>query len=814
VLSLSGGPLETLRFRVLVPDDTVSSVEVTQKVDSPYGMEYCGRGQRYFVTTADTCEYRGGSPRLSAAALRARMPEDTSLYRVKIDLRNPERLAEARSYSEQIGQPLLPTDDSGFFIISVPREDIDPLRWDGFSPVLLDSLPPLPEVPAELKMKERRVSPKPRHKPRPRPSGKLDTDCAVYVNCVDGEDEWGRIYTNQLITIYLSFWNGTGHVIVGVDNGFRIYSNSGVEWDTTMTELTGPLDWDISFPIISQLYAAGLTGSGADSVRYLGYGMGTGLPNGYDDSAIAFTIGPIDESFGGEYIYLDSSWVSGGANWSWSDSTYPHTPDWYSQPYSFEIRDAGDVYIWGMVRYFDPTPPYGTAEPARNVYMWVVDADPGDDDTLAVIKTDDWGYYSVGPIDRDDLFGPDIYFIINAENDATIVTSSANDTCRVYSPVWPDMPPGDFEWYLDISQSLSGPFFVADAEYSGYLKWIDDGPGDSLMKVQTILDDYENSSYSGTFIRIDSSGDWLDTWNEAVILHEYGHHVASKCDYPTLGFFLQGGGGHSYRQCYDIGLPESEGWAHFFSAWVRNTPLAVNYESGFTDSTWKNIENGEYHIKYSSGSQYGSVNAMGLCGVDGSNEGAFAGMLWDIYDTNDDDYSDSLDWGTLNMGPNPDGRGNALSMGVDEILDVLVNDDRRVDCSEPGGCRHPQDLHDFWHSWFRTGPYPNMSRNSLSMVDIWYEHGVPDTLSCCVGIRGDVDGDGSAVPNIVDLNYMVAYMYQGGPPPPCDAGPPLGFVEADIDANGGMVPNINDLVVLVSFMFQSGPDLQPCLQYD
>ncbi len=66
-------------------------------------------------------------------------------------------------------------------------------------------------------------------------------------------------------------------------------------------------------------------------------------------------------------------------------------------------------------------------------------------------------------------------------------------------------------------------------------------------------------------------------------------------------------------------------------------------------------------------------------------------------------------------------------------------------------------------------------------------------------ICGDANGDASG-PDIADLVYLTAYMFNGGPPPP--------FLEAvNVDGNE-TAGDIADLVYLVSFMFQSGPPLQ------
>jgi hypothetical protein len=71
----------------------------------------------------------------------------------------------------------------------------------------------------------------------------------------------------------------------------------------------------------------------------------------------------------------------------------------------------------------------------------------------------------------------------------------------------------------------------------------------------------------------------------------------------------------------------------------------------------------------------------------------------------------------------------------------------------------------------------------------------------CCGVRADINHSGTG-PDISDLVYLVTYMFQSGPVPPC-AG------EADINGDGSG-PDITDLVYLVTYMFQGGPAPLPC----
>lgn len=75
--------------------------------------------------------------------------------------------------------------------------------------------------------------------------------------------------------------------------------------------------------------------------------------------------------------------------------------------------------------------------------------------------------------------------------------------------------------------------------------------------------------------------------------------------------------------------------------------------------------------------------------------------------------------------------------------------------------------------------------------------------SCCIGNRGNVDGlPGDAV-NIGDITYLVAFLFDGGPEPPCTA-------EANVDGDPQESVNVGDLTYLVAFLFDGGDPPPPC----
>ena len=85
-------------------------------------------------------------------------------------------------------------------------------------------------------------------------------------------------------------------------------------------------------------------------------------------------------------------------------------------------------------------------------------------------------------------------------------------------------------------------------------------------------------------------------------------------------------------------------------------------------------------------------------------------------------------------------------------------------------------------------------------------NGVGDVcdIGCCIGtIRGNIDMDPLDEITITDLVYLVNYMFQEGPAPPCTE-------EANVDGDPAETVDVADLVMLVQFMFQGGDPPANC----
>ncbi len=79
---------------------------------------------------------------------------------------------------------------------------------------------------------------------------------------------------------------------------------------------------------------------------------------------------------------------------------------------------------------------------------------------------------------------------------------------------------------------------------------------------------------------------------------------------------------------------------------------------------------------------------------------------------------------------------------------------------------------------------------------------LPPPEGCCIGIRGDMNGDNSASADILDLTYIVDLIFRGGSEISCPE-------EGDINSDG-VVGSILDLTFVVDLIFRGGPQPGYC----
>jgi hypothetical protein len=432
----------------------------------------------------------------------------------------------------------------------------------------------------------------------------------------------------------------------------------------------------------------------------------------------------------------------------------------------------GQITFSGYLRYLDPTPPDTNAVPMRGMKIQMVDADQVEDDTLVSTIADYTGYFLLGPVDNNDGFlqgRRDIYLKVFAVNIAADVKQSHNDpTYSFETSTIEEIHSGDYTTSIVANLSQSEYFGVGDIVLDAYNEWITVGPYDSFA-VQLVLRNDSATGFHPTQRAIyinRSQTDSLfypDTWDNDIIFHEFGHLIEWD-----LGFFDASlGGTHSLTDFESIDFATSEAFAHWISSELRSDSYQINTRMNFADSAWFNLENGEHGLN---ATLFGSVNSRGE-----NYEGAVAGIFWDISDVESDDY-------------NNDGIQDTLSLGNDAIHQTI----QRIMPSS----HKPDNIDEFWDAWY----LPPSFNHLRAMMDIWYEHG-----ECCVGIRGDVNWDGTDA-DVLDMTFMVDRIFRGGAVPPCSE-------EADVNGNG-ISAEVADLTYIIDRIFRGGPLPPICSHYN
>jgi len=74
---------------------------------------------------------------------------------------------------------------------------------------------------------------------------------------------------------------------------------------------------------------------------------------------------------------------------------------------------------------------------------------------------------------------------------------------------------------------------------------------------------------------------------------------------------------------------------------------------------------------------------------------------------------------------------------------------------------------------------------------------------CCIGIRGNVDGEHEELVDIGDFTYLQAYLFQSGPAPSCRD-------EGNVNGDILDVIDIGDLTYLINYLFQGSPPPPSC----
>jgi hypothetical protein len=240
---------------------------------------------------------------------------------------------------------------------------------------------------------------------------------------------------------------------------------------------------------------------------------------------------------------------------------------------------------------------------------------------------------------------------------------------------------------------------------------------------------------------------------------------------------LSPGGAHNWAEATTIHQAASEGMADFFPCIVNDSAISIVTSDGFLDTFWIDVESGLYGILPDTSGD-GSQTNLGT-----SSEAGVAGILWDIYDNVNDDYTT---FNQIRQFYNPDDRGDDLTLAdpVSDIYDVLL--------SRTIADTSVKTIHDLHIAWFQNPSHGYM----YEMDDIFHEHG-----SCCAGYTGDINDDGAIVPTLTDLTVLINYLFVTFDPLPCPT-------SADVSGDGNI--NLTDVNKLTNYLFVTFETLAKC----
>ncbi len=408
-----------------------------------------------------------------------------------------------------------------------------------------------------------------------------------------------------------------------------------------------------------------------------------------------------------------------------SDNEYTFTWQWVAPTISFR----------GYALYWDMNPEVNGPVPIRHAKIEMWDYDYVWDQLLDDDVTLGDGSFSLGPVDNGGLFEDrqDVFFRIYPDNEATYLALSPTGDAYCWETQRVDeLASGIYDTVFQAAndQDASGPFFIADVLLEGYEAWVDvGGPTPSQIKalhrplgITSCLD--------GLYLNIQSSdyaaAGYPDTFDRDVILHEYGHHLEWN-----FGFFDGGPGGtHNWESAVVPDMAASEGGAYFLACSFTGSDTTRRRMDDFGMTAWWCLESGTYG--------WHGYPVSGTANSADSTEAQVACLLWDIYDQPDDDHSACPD-STV-----PDGVQDSVQFDIGTILGVLLYKN-----ADDGYLA--DDIDEFQEAWLNA---PHSGRPA-GMQDVYYEHGI----TCCEGLRGDVNGLGGETPTLGDVSVLIDHLF-------------------------------------------------------
>jgi hypothetical protein len=359
---------------------------------------------------------------------------------------------------------------------------------------------------------------------------------------------------------------------------------------------------------------------------------------------------------------------------------------------------GGTLVINGVISFtatiLSPSPPgsYSVTtqiRPLRRVRIEAWDANLGQPNAYTFLAvrtlTTATGFYTLNltNVDPDgDGTGLDLRLrIYSTDDERAEVRNQGANAVTPYAfekSVGDNLPDGNVSYYITAaSPALSlEPFFIHDlVANTGYdylrasttftntqkaiFRWPNEKCVPYVDQIPGISVNVKNSCYyNGTIHLIADDG-----WDSDVILHEYSHFVLSRPEYygdgPVVLACFDSGLSHNFGEHKDPSCAWSEGWANFLQAAIQADAIFLNTNYPSNGAANIDLEN----------PPLAPVTITQTTNAD--DEGAVAGVLWDIYDNSGVAES----WDKLSQGVNSTANNGIWSVSVDLPASTLNKPD-------------------------------------------------------------------------------------------------------------------------------------------